>query len=503
MFFVILSFTFQVPYLNSKLQNPIVEQVDAPAFQSFGGDENELYAENANRDITINKDYSKMLRPHVYYRSSVTVTKCTLDSNFALGGGADSANGGAIFLSWSMLSMEGSSSTSRGVCSNNQAQLGGAICCLTSPVHIIYFNFLSNKAYMYGGFIYFQGAYLEDKSRLSSTHKMYIQYSELGYNNAFQSGGAIATVDTEEIYIEHIKGYYNKATFNGGCMYAYNTNNIKLFEANFIGNQINAMGLIGKKYNRKTFPGKNNFDPHFRVRGGGAIYFASDNKFKIPANSPATSTEKRSLTTNQCCFSGNVADQYSTSFGKGVGNALLFEGYCYWLSNQDSIKGLTMLGDHDPNWKYFVAYNAKEYTDNPDSAFLCTIQTTNVDRCLYEGRDWSNDNSSPLTSEYIPSKISPSNTGNDSFVSDVPSPSEYTYVATPISAYPKATKDRKLITPARTWREDEYPFLSVTTRSLLPTAAITPFQTAYETPFSTAETTAYETPFSTAETTAF
>ncbi|EAY02061.1 hypothetical protein TVAG_383640 [Trichomonas vaginalis G3] len=132
------------------------------------------------------------------------------------------------------------------------------------------------------------------------------------------------------------------------------------------------------------------------------------------------------------------------------------------------------------------------------------------------------DNSPALTENYQKNSYAETSnptTSPDIETSSVPSPTIYTYVATPITRLPKQTpqtgfstttnyekkvttvyKDTISPTPHETpfSTASETPFSTIFT-----TAAETPFSTAFETPYSTASTTAAETPFSTASKTPF
>ncbi|EAX92292.1 hypothetical protein TVAG_108090 [Trichomonas vaginalis G3] len=113
------------------------------------------------------------------------------------------------------------------------------------------------------------------------------------------------------------------------------------------------------------------------------------------------------------------------------------------------------------------------------------------------------------TDDYAYARISNTLT-QDPQTSDVESPTEYTYVATPITRLPKQTTESYVYPSAKTLEKDLFPF-EFSGYSVIPTNAITPHSTPHSTahstphstPHSTAHSTPHSTPFSTAHSTPF
>ena len=336
----------------------------------------------------------------------------------------------------------------------NQAAVGGAICLVSSAGLIYSSTFEDNNAYKYGGAIYFQGCFQKSGS---SDYVIAPQVTLIGSgvtflkNTAGELGGALTISFAASVFFEDTTFNNNKCSFAGGAISSGNCDDLRLFKCKFHHNIVDAvhfkpmfnftsylMAVSNTDINKKI-------PTRFKGRGGGAISFTSDAK----KGGLAPVYQKRLLNTRYCCLYQDTATSTGQTFGNGAAHELLLEGYTQWISDGDFVSGFN---NEDPAYKeksQYVSFAGREIDFNVTGYQVYNFRGgTSIAEDICSGISSSSVNiPNESTIEYART----SNMGNDLITGYVPSPSKYTYVATPITRIPKATtKNPSKKTTART-----------------------------------------------------
>lgn len=184
----------------------------------------------------------------------VSFTDSSISSNTATGAGGGVHSLGTLSLIGSTLS------------DNLADGNGGALYAAGPSPAILTTNFFSNQANK-GGAIYLDGTTTGD------TVAPLLLESDLAYNQASDSGGAIAISGSSEFYLKLVVAWMNNAGGDGGALHAENTALLKLTYARFFyntaanGGGFYATGLGGGETRKSRFGGN-----EVTGNGGGAYY---------------------------------------------------------------------------------------------------------------------------------------------------------------------------------------------------------------------------------------
>jgi hypothetical protein len=463
-----LSKVYRLPKL------PVLEMEDLPSFQELDHDNFGDVDSRVNVGVTITTGVSDTKRTeYEYFLSSLSVTGGTFTNNYAFGAGLSAANGGAggaIFMSFCSASFTYSSKNADNFY-QNKASVGGAIAALYSNVMCQNAKFTSNEAWKFAGAVYLQGFENPENGSVAILSWQFVNV-DFTTNTASEIGGAIVATAGLQLYCQTVLFSQNTAGISGGSCYIINTA-CKFFDSDFMNNKAgidaNRKGIKGviTKLNRGTLIGH-----HIGGRGGGAIYFMSNNHYNT--SKTETSSKQRLLYTQSCCFSGNIATN-GFDFGRETispGNIIMFNGLCRWYSRNDYVAdGAPHIGHVTTQWgtstllKQF--YNDSELSD-PCGGSTPTYETQTASSI-----------SRPTPDRY-----------QELTHTSIPTPTRYIYSATPITQLPYAT--------TKSWTQYS-PSTVITpyqnTLTILPPA--TPMETPASTPKSTPETpeeTPEETP---------
>ena len=257
----------------------------------------------------------------------------------------------------------------------------------------------------------------------------------------------------------------------------------------------------------------------FLGRGGGAIAFFSNDKKGHLINGAPTN-EQRTFESHHCCFYKDSSAITGQTFGSGAAHEMLLDGYINYLSYDDYI------GNFNPSElpSQYVSQTSRNWPETATTMkFLANrfeSDPTKLDLCV-----GFTDNTNTYTESINYTFASASNDLTESSTSSIPTPSAYSYVATPITVLPRPTDARITYTTAKAKVESPSSYFKpsfisfvippptpVQTVASTPhstpyftvfsTAHSTPHSTPFNTVFSTASKTAFETPFSTAHSTA-
>ncbi|KAI5511996.1 bifunctional inhibitor/lipid-transfer protein/seed storage 2s albumin superfamily protein family [Trichomonas vaginalis G3] len=434
------------------------------------------------------------------YFSSIAISNgAYFSNNYAFGTGVAAGSGGAIFISYSTLTSTG---TSQITFYQNEAGLGGAFCALASPVLLnnIYFN--DNKAYKFGGALYYQGALKQGAADLDSAHVLILKEVIFRNNDGVEYGGAICFSSAADAYFDGCTIESNTASFAGAGLYSFNSDVVKIFNTKFISNKLSPKkfrqsdGTV-PKINNNFVLDLNKYNPRFRSRGGGAICFVSDNKKGILPSMQTTSNKKRFINTMKCCFKSNTAGSYATSFGGGPGHDVVLDGFVHYISMEDAIQGYT-----ETNKNLFISHTCKSW--NTDTATSLELSLFGMNQKYQMETICSITTDSRSSTDAESSVKFTTGVRNGDGTSRVSSPTPYSYPRTPITRLPHATtKSTSRMPPSK---RIDFTLKTLSVKQTYPatpykTVHSTPHSTAHKTPFSTAHKTPHKTPFSTVHST--
>jgi hypothetical protein len=340
-----------------------------------------------------------------FYLSSLSITGGTFHNNYAFGAGIGSGDGGcggAIFLSSCSIAINYPQKNVESF-KENRASSGGAIAALYSNIMCSNAKYVSNQALKYGGAVYLQG---HDTPLLSWV------FNNVDFitNFASEIGGAIVATSGIELYCQSVLLDGNSAGISGGSCYIINTQTL-FFDCDFMSN------MAGNNKSRRAL-NKTDVSFHIGGRGGGAIYFMSG-------------ISQRLLYTQSCCFNNNSAvsgtnfvppnNTINPTYSNSPGNIIMFNGLCKWLSSDDAI--LTVIphiGHVSTQW-------------NSSSLLIQYFNVNNHPICGY----YPTYVVEKAASFSHPSPKRDSDIGSTA----VPSPSLFTYNATPLTPLPLATTE--------------------------------------------------------------
>ncbi|EAY03256.1 hypothetical protein TVAG_299190 [Trichomonas vaginalis G3] len=452
--------------------------------------ENVYNNEYVSRTLSENDNINNQQTRYQFYYCNILISKLSVTNCWALGSGVDPASGGAIYVYKSSLTTSGDENNFK----SNRAATGGAICCVQSQVYLIKSIFNKNVAYKFGGAVCYDG-----DSNLVNTLNVRLVLQECNFieNRAHSCGGGLSVIACTEAILDHCEFKQNHAASFGGGMECCMTKRLDIFDTKFINNYITNHFLDEKEVedeNKKQYQKSIKF-------GGGALYFEGP---PMPKNGEPPSVYA-SFYTQSCCFFNNFVldkdntDEYdfsqtedATTYG-GRGHEIYLNSYIGWNSMNDDFKNPEFSQNLPNQYIYYTQPDGK----NLNWVIMQTNGTAPV--CEESGKSINR----ATTDDISYATISNSFEGEQK-ISDLPSPSEYTYVATQFTRVPRETPYNKFPT-AKPLEKDVFPF-TFSSFSVIATNAITPhstpFSTAFETPHSTphsrAFSTAHSTPFSTA-----
>lgn len=448
----------------------MLEKEDTPSFVT-GANKNKLsFSQRYNQDVDLsNKQFSNTFREHSYYMCSVTIHSTVAEADsarrpqqiasapekasfvgcYAFGSGRSSGSGGAIHCCQCVLDIKSVDFQ------QNQAAAGGAVCSISSAFLLEKSTFDQNVAHKYGGCIYFQGSYDKDEqasgSVLSPNVKLLGMFNKFTNNKASELGGVLAVSIAIEVDMYECLFLSNKCAFGGGAISATNVDEMNLRACRFGLNSVNAadkdtISRAATLARTKDFTGHNaetidntfpneKIPTHFKGRGGGAICFVSDSKKGALPNTKVQNPQRRFLRTIECCFYSDSATTTGQTFGNGVGNEILLEGWAKLISYQDYISG-----HNDDTYYQGKISQAVSCVNNGWGENAAVIQVeqftnfTDASACrTFDGTE--------STSTYNETQIQFANGERnvESKTNNVPEPTTFTYVATPITKLPQAT----------------------------------------------------------------
>lgn len=442
----------------------MLQKEDTPVFVTGIDTKLSPFADRYNQNIDITQGTAQGFRVHSYFKCSVTIKKSEFNQNYAFGAGRSSGSGGALHVCQCVLDIQKDGAE---ICTftNNEAAVGGAICSVSSAVLATGAKLEGNRAYKYGGAIYFQGSFQKGDQNpyLNPQVKMYGIDLKFISNKAHELGGAVAISFAVEIYFEGSYFLQNKCGFGGGAISSANCDDLKLYQCKFAYNVVDASGADTKQASTKWYdkvntnnPADNNFAnkmaTHFKGRGGGAICFVSDSKKGLLPSSLSETKQHRFIRSIQCCFYKDTATTTGQTFGQGAGHEILLEGFSKLISYKDYISGYNnenyYLGQVSQYISRVVrgwdanatAWQVESFTpeDSYDACKNDKFSETAADPKPNEG-NYTNETTSDFANTSFTTNM---HTGN------VPEPTTFTYLATPITRLPRATtSSQKPYTP--------------------------------------------------------
>ena len=351
-----------------------------------------------------------------YYRCSLSIDEVKFENCFAFGSGYSQGNGGAIFIGCGSLLIANKLS----LFSKNFAKIGGAICSFCSSLNIKNAQLLiETLLILLAVLCAFKDSFKKTKTKKTSFYSQSAIFNIKGEgerfisNTAGELGGAIAVSIAAPCNIEGVSFIGNTAGHSGGAIYSSNAP-LSLMSCNFIDNKAGVQSSRGMNEEHSDVKLRSGEAPRFAVKGGGAIcFYASKINGINNVENPV-----RNLYSDKCCFSGNSAN-CSVSFGGGAGNTIMLSGHVTFSSFDDYINTSSIHISKNMN-------NSKGY----EVPLINIYNAKDEEKC-----------SGSETSVYSEMNIVyPENKRTaSSSVTFVPSPSKYTYRATPITELPYAT----------------------------------------------------------------
>lgn len=327
-----------------------------------------------------------------YHGCRITVTKATFENNIGFGFATTPECGGAIFTCLSVITLENENNFT-----NNSASVGGAAAFLETHVFIQNSTFSKNKGYKHAGAIYFQG-------NNTLYYRLNVYKSLFIENNGTNSGGAIYVSLIQTLFIDDCIFKKNHVRLSGGALQIDNSD-AQIQNTRFVENQCKKEIIYGKM---------GIYLAGLRAHGGGAIAMIGGD---LKKQGPLSEQKGCELITSKCCFSKNSAEN-GNNFEGFPCHDILFEGKAKWASNEDTMIGNSRsvnIGKH--LWRDSIL----------EQKILKKGEGSN---CQVE--DFG------MAKEAV-TDISNKNNHEASNTFDLPSPSSYTYVATPITQNPRPT----------------------------------------------------------------
>lgn len=417
-------------------------------------------------DISTRIVESKARSDREYYHCYVSLTKCEFSNSFAFGSGLSLDAGGAIFISSSLLIISDSTGTStKTIFTNNCAGNGGAIAGIDCTISITDATFKNNTAFKSAGAIFATAVADVVKDGVTTNRfkiadsQFYLKFSDFEYNAATELGGAVFLQLFGTTYLEKCAFRQNRAGHSGGAAFVIKTEPYFYqcyFTQNFAGNRTTATPnslFYETSEANATISNMRRVHRGGFARSGGAIafnYFDSGpsdtdedegNKYSLYAEEP--NKRRFEMATLECCFNYNRAfNEDGVAFN---GHSIHLAGPVQYNSFADSFD---LNAELSVSVNQLIVDNAKE----EDKAWMNA--TFNFfpfnkgvpDECKVSGsgvRPSSYDNGSPAV---------PKTDSTKDFGKDVPDPTEYVYVATPLTRLPYATTRSYIHTYALTGR---------------------------------------------------
>lgn len=371
-----------------------------PAFvRHFDSDEEEVLSKYKVQ-LSINTNIDKTKRQLEYYFSSIQISTSNFTENYAFGAGINSGNGGAILASTSMIMDQQNRFIS------NVAESGGAVCSISSSFAIQQSQFTNNFAFRYSGACIIQG------NDLANNLQFVCISSTFEDNSCGNTGGAMSIIFNKDVFIDDCTFKGNSATYGGGALELLNNPHVQIVDSKFIHNSLKVNILTNFSNNTNLSP------PNYMPRGGGALYFGE------VINQNSDSQFMSHLSTQKCCFIQNSAGNNSYVFGNSTspGNEILFFGKVSWNSIDDYT--------YDFENSFAKQFNTNDF--NRDFNFGLFSMNREI-RCDSDIDGTLTIDNTVNTVKYISTTETISNT------SQVSEPTEYTYVATPITRLIKPT----------------------------------------------------------------
>lgn len=456
MFLISLSIFSQNSYsFSQKLYDNLVSQEDTPSFIQITKKNKTDFDLHYNREIHIETDISSTHREQTFYKCSINVNSNTkFLSNYAFGTDKSSGSGGAICLSQSVLLVSNGA-----IFQENQAAVGGAICAIGSAILVDGAKFDQNNAYKYGGGVYFQTNFLNEGeyNYLAPSSSCIIQGCSFLANTACELGGAAALSYGLEIYFEACEFIQNKCSFGGGAVSSSNVDNLKFVQCKFVKNIVDAenpklmSASLSKRAEGKTDKTQGNLvsdiPSRFKGRGGGAVCFLSDGKKGLSPTSPVYSKKQRYLESHHCCFVEDSSTYTGQSFGLGAGHEIILEGYSKWKSFQDRMNNIDPKQMQWGTMNQFVSRTVNNFFEEnaTDWVLLEFLGDASDEECTPKNAPSEEQIVTPEESSI--KYATKSNQGNENITSEVAPPSQYTYVATPITKLPMPSTESPLNWP--------------------------------------------------------
>lgn len=407
-------------------REPSISALDPPKFKPIDDREetdwlsDKFWEERFDQDHTIATGLKNTSRSKMEYILCSINVRATFESCWAFGTGPGTSAGGAMFFTFCQVNVHYKTKNVDSFVSN-MAAVGGAISFLYSRCLMENAIFKHNRAYRWAGAVWFQG--YERGSHLCA---FYLQSKKCEFRNntANDLGGALVLTQGFESYFEANDFVQNHCGINGGAMYIINTE-AKFFNCDFLKNQAGQ-----NEIRRLTASNFNLFyktSIHFQARGGGALAFFSDGRFR-------GDNTTRLLYTQGCCFLSNKANN-GYSFrpdGTGAGHVIMFDGYVHWQSFKDWMSGVEQNN---------IGYSNRMF-DNPNATLIREAYYATEDSCDGVAME----NYDPVTASATiyefkkPKRSVNESTGPTRF----PSPTTYIFDATPITHLPwKTTRSTK------------------------------------------------------------
>lgn len=357
-------------------------------------------ANNETAGISIKFNESSNLLRKTYFKSAITIQNTYFQNNTAFGAHYAPGLGGAIYISECSLSF--TNGTNYNNCSKNDASAGGCICAIGSIVLLKDINFSKNTAYKSAGTLYFQGC--------SNDDKLTILNCDFSENIAQTVGGAISMAHAKDVFIQGCSFCSNSAGLSGGAINSASADYLIFDRCRFFYNKLVSTQRNEMKLSENDIFKLANEIPRFRPRGGGAIFITS----KTPKNNGTSNVD-----IFDSCFIGNSAGNHSTNLNAiddkkynhtaNPGHSMMLYGDVYVYSVNTRLDyGESLVGMHG---------NVQLHSFGNDTC--SSIEDDNFN--IYDVKAFS--------IEYAKTDIT-----TESSTSNIPSPSAFTYHATPITA---------------------------------------------------------------------
>lgn len=324
-----------------------------------------------------------------YFSSCIHIIYCIFENNTGFGSLLTSGWGGSLFLYQCQCDISGCKFSS------NAAACGGAVSTLETNIYIHENDgkggntiFVNNTAFLNGGALYCNG--------LKDSGITFIVNTNFESNNASQTGGAIYIGIIKDLYVYNCKFSDNEAGHNGGAVMLRSEDDNDYFQpffsyCTFERNRAGEVNKLAKENNTIVLGGPINQRIDFEGRGcaGLAMIFCS-------------------LFTAHCIFNNNSQTN---------GRRLVLDV----RDTLQGISGVSMMLSNVNSWNSFhdCVPDYLTYTSKKTKPQIVIHRSESQNDC----RDIPNFYQIPGTSP---------NSNRRNTVSNVPSPTTFTYHATPI-----------------------------------------------------------------------